>query len=110
MDARWADLPKVTQDISAYLPDTQVIEKITKAQARANMRMEAAKLAEQPLKQEKLHQQSRLAQFEILYKATEKEKKLVELEQQHNLKSIEIITAQASRKQVILVFGKHMEI
>ena len=57
MDARWADLPKVTQEISAYLPDTQVIEKITKAQARANMRMEAAKLAEQTLKQEKIHQQ-----------------------------------------------------
>ena len=57
MDARWADLPKVTQEISAYLPDTQVIEKFTKVQARANMRMEAAKLAEQTLKQEKMHQQ-----------------------------------------------------
>ncbi|MAT77389.1 hypothetical protein CMK14_19885, partial [Candidatus Poribacteria bacterium] len=34
-----------------------MIEKITKAQARANMRMEAAKLAEQTLKQEKIHQQ-----------------------------------------------------
>ena len=52
-----ADLPKVTQEIAAYLPDTQVVEKFTKAQARANMRMEAAKLAEQTLKQEKMHQQ-----------------------------------------------------
>ena len=50
-----ADLPKVTQEIAVYLPDTQVIEKFTKAQARANMRMEAAKLAEQTLKQEKIH-------------------------------------------------------
>ena len=52
-----ADLPKVTQEIAAYLPDTQVIEKFTKAQARANMRMEAAKLAKKTLKQEKIHRQ-----------------------------------------------------
>jgi len=52
-----ADLPKVTREIAAYLPDTQVVEKFTKAQTRANMRMEAAKLAEQTLKQEKIHQQ-----------------------------------------------------
>ena len=49
------DLPQITREILAYLPDTQVIEKFTKAQARANMRMEAAKLAEQTLKQEKIH-------------------------------------------------------
>ncbi len=51
------DLPKITREILAYLPDTQVIEKFTKAQARANMRMEAAKLAKKILKQEKIHRQ-----------------------------------------------------
>lgn len=106
-----ADLlsPIVTKIESGDVSDNamKLLNKLIAVKQKQALWQESANLLalqnEKYREQEKLNQQSRLAQFEILYKATEKEKKIVELEQQNNLKSIEIITAQASRKQVILV-------
>ena len=52
----WADIAKVRQEITKILPDTQVIEKGSKALARAETRMRVAKEVEDSLTREKMFQ------------------------------------------------------
>lgn len=52
---------------------------------------------------EKRNRDSRLAQFNIIYQANEKERIIADLEQQNHAKSIEVLTAQSSQKQIILL-------
>lgn len=52
----WADISKVRQEITKFLPDTQVIEKGSKALARAEARMAVAKEVKDSLAREKVFQ------------------------------------------------------
>ncbi|MCK5174425.1 MAG: hypothetical protein KAR47_13605 [Planctomycetes bacterium] len=52
----WADITKVRQEIAKILPDTQVIEKGSKALARAEARMRVAEEVESSLVREKAFQ------------------------------------------------------
>jgi ABC-type lipoprotein release transport system permease subunit len=52
----WADISKVRQEITKFLPDTQVIEKGSKAIARAEARMRVAKEVKDSLAREKAFQ------------------------------------------------------
>lgn len=53
--------------------------------------------------QVKQNQESRLEQFNILYKANEKERKIAELEHVNSLNSIAMLEAEASQRQVIFI-------
>ncbi len=49
------------------------------------------------------NRKSRLEQFNVLYKANEQKQTIAELEQQNSLKTLEVLTEQTSRRQVIFV-------
>ena len=53
--------------------------------------------------QVKKNQESRLEQFSTLYKANEKERQIADLEQQNNLRTIEVLTAEAANRQIIFI-------